>query len=51
VDPVPTARLILVEAADRLGEPESAEPRVLAIQAYADPFRKAAVIVDRLRAA
>ena len=44
VDPAPTARQVLVEAADRLGDPESADLRILAIQAYADPFGKAPAI-------
>jgi DNA-binding CsgD family transcriptional regulator len=50
VAPAPSVRRILIEAADRLGEPGSAEPRVLAIQAYADPFGKATAILARLRA-
>jgi hypothetical protein len=49
VDPAPTARRVLIEAADRLGDPESADLRILAIQAYADPFGKAPVILRRLR--
>jgi DNA-binding CsgD family transcriptional regulator len=51
VDPAPTARSVLIEAADRLGEPESADLRILAIQAYADPFGKAPAILERLREA
>ena len=51
VDPAPTARRVLIEAADRLGNPESADLRILAIQAYADPFGKAPAILRRLRAA
>jgi DNA-binding CsgD family transcriptional regulator len=51
VDPAPTARRVLIEAADRLGDPESADPRILAIQAYADPFGKAPAILERLREA
>jgi DNA-binding CsgD family transcriptional regulator len=51
VDPAPTARRVLVEAADRLGDPASATPRILAIQAYADPFGKAPAILERLREA
>jgi ATP/maltotriose-dependent transcriptional regulator MalT len=50
VAPAPSVRRTLIEAADRLGEPGSAEPRVLAIQAYADPFGKATAILARLRA-
>jgi DNA-binding CsgD family transcriptional regulator len=51
VDPAPTGRRVLVEAADRLGDPESADLRILAIQAYADPFGKAPAILERLREA
>ena len=51
VDPAPMARRVLIEAADRLGDPESADLRILAIQAYADPFGKAPAILRRLRAA
>src|SRR6266581_2409947 len=51
VDPAPTARRVLIEAADRLGDSESADLRILAIQAYADPFGKAPAILRRLRAA
>ena len=51
VDPAPIARRVLIEAADRLGDPESADLRILAIQAYADPFGKAPAILQRLRQA
>jgi len=51
VDPAPTARRVLVEATDRLGDPASADVRILAIQAYADPFGKAPAILGRLREA
>jgi DNA-binding CsgD family transcriptional regulator len=51
VDPAPAARRVLIEAADRLGDPESADLRILAIQAYADPFGKAPAILKRLREA
>jgi DNA-binding CsgD family transcriptional regulator len=51
VDPAPTARGVLIEAANRLGDPESADLRILAIQAYADPFGKAPAILERLREA
>ena len=51
VDPAPTARRVLIEAADRLGDPESAELRIVAIQAYADPFGKAPAVLERLREA
>jgi len=49
VDPAPSARRVLIEAANRLGEPESADLRILAIQAYADPLGKAPAILERLR--
>jgi DNA-binding CsgD family transcriptional regulator/tetratricopeptide (TPR) repeat protein len=51
VDPAPTARQVLIEAADRPGDPASAGLRILAIQAYADPFGKARAILERLREA
>ena len=51
VDPAPAARGVLIEAADRLGEPDSSDLRILSIQAYADPFGKAPAILQRLRAA
>ena len=51
VNPAPTVRTVLIEAADRLGEPASADLRVLAIHAYTDPFGKAPAILGRLRAA
>jgi hypothetical protein len=51
VDPAPTARQVLIKAADRLGDPASADLRILAIQAYADPFGKAPAILARLREA
>src|SRR6266487_2590201 len=51
VDPAPSARRVLIEAANRLGDPESADLRILAIQAYADPLGKAPAILERRRAA
>jgi DNA-binding CsgD family transcriptional regulator len=51
VNPAPSARRSLNEAVDRLGEPASAEPPVVAIHAYADPLGKARAILDRLHAA
>jgi DNA-binding CsgD family transcriptional regulator len=63
-DPALRARAIWIEevvqtrplgdaarAASRLGDPASADLRILAIQAYADPFGKAPAILKRLRAA
>ena len=51
VDAPPAARRMLIEAADRLGDPASADLRIMAIQAYADPFGKALAILERLRRA
>ncbi|MEV0810258.1 AAA family ATPase [Micromonospora sp. NPDC050200] len=51
VDPAPSARRVLVKAANRLGDPASADLRILAIQAYADPFGTAPAVVERVRAA
>jgi DNA-binding CsgD family transcriptional regulator len=50
-DPAPAVRRVLVEAADRLGDPASADLRILAIHAYADPFGKTPAILERLRQA
>src|SRR5918995_984123 len=50
VDPAPSARRILIEAANRLGDPASADLRILAIQAYADPLGKAPAVLERVRA-
>jgi DNA-binding CsgD family transcriptional regulator len=50
-DPAPSARSLLIDAANRLGDPESADLRILAIQAYADPFGKACAVLKRVRAA
>ena len=50
VDPGPAARRLLIEAADRLGGADAADPRVFAIHAYADPFGHAAGVLARLRA-
>ena len=41
---------MLIDAADRLGEPGSAEPRVVATHAYSDPLGKASALLARLRA-
>ncbi len=51
VDPAPSARRVLIEAANRLGDPGSADLRILAIQAYADPFGKAPAVLERVRGA
>jgi DNA-binding CsgD family transcriptional regulator len=50
-DPGPDARAVLIHAADELGDLASSDPRVLAIQAYADPFGHAAAVLPRLQAA
>ena len=51
VDPGPEARRSLVGAAHRLHDTDADDPRVLAIQAYADPFGNTPEVVRRLRAA
>jgi DNA-binding CsgD family transcriptional regulator len=51
VDPPVSARTALVEATRNLGKPRLAEPRVLAIQAYADAFGNERAILERVRAA
>jgi DNA-binding CsgD family transcriptional regulator len=51
VDPPTATRQALVKATRDLGDPRSAEPRVLAIQAYADPFGTELAVLDRVRAA
>jgi ATP/maltotriose-dependent transcriptional regulator MalT len=51
VSPTPSVRRMLIEAAEHLGDPRTAEPRVVAIHAYTDPFAKAAAILGRVRAA
>ena len=50
VDPGPVARQILIDAAHRLGGVDAADPRMLAIHAYADPFGAAPQVLARLRA-
>jgi len=51
VEPPPATRQALAKATRNLGDPRSAEPRVLAIQAYADPFGNEQAVLDRVRAA
>jgi DNA-binding CsgD family transcriptional regulator len=51
VDPPPATRQALIKATSELGDPRYAEPRVLAIQAYADPFGNEQAVLDRVRAA
>ena len=50
-DPGPAARHLLIEAAHRLGDADSDDPRVFATYAYADPFGHAPGVLTRLRAA
>jgi len=50
VDPGPAARRVLIDAARRLGGADVADPRVLAIHAYADPLGHAPEVLARLRA-
>jgi DNA-binding CsgD family transcriptional regulator len=49
-DPGPAERRILVAAASRLGDAGAADPRVVAIYAYADPVGHAPAVLARLRA-
>ncbi|MCW2983771.1 MAG: transcriptional regulator, LuxR family [Conexibacter sp.] len=50
-DPGSDARRVLIDAASRLGEGTTPDPRVLAIYAYADPFGHAPAVLERLEAA
>jgi DNA-binding CsgD family transcriptional regulator len=50
-DPGPAVRRLVVEAAARLGDARSDDPRIVAIHAYADPLRHASEVVARLREA
>lgn len=50
-DPPPAIRQALIRATSDLGDARSAEPRVLAIQAYADPLGNECTVLDRVRAA
>ena len=49
--PDPATRRLVVAAADRAGPPTAADPRLVAIHAYADSFGNAARVIDCLRAA
>jgi DNA-binding CsgD family transcriptional regulator len=51
VDPGPEVRRALIGAADRLGGADAADPRVVAVHAYADPLGHAAGALARLRRA
>ena len=49
--PDPEIRQLIVDAADRAGPPTAADPRLVSIHAYADPFPNAPKVVDCLREA
>ncbi len=49
--PEPAMRRLVVDAADRAGPPTAADPRLVAIHAYADSFGNAARVIDCLRVA
>ncbi len=42
-------RQLIVEAADRAGQPAAADPRLVSIHAYADPWANASKVLDCLR--
>jgi DNA-binding CsgD family transcriptional regulator len=48
VDPGPAARRALIDAARRLGDAASEDPRVFAVYAYADPLGHAPGVLERL---
>ena len=48
-DPGPDIRSLVIEAAARLGDADSDDPRVVAIHAYADPLGHAPEVVARLQ--
>lgn len=47
--PGPEIRGLIVDAADRAGPPAGADPRLVSIHAYADPFGNAPKVLDCLR--
>ena len=47
--PGPETRQLIVDAAERAGPPAAADPRLISIHAYADPFANAPRILDALR--
>ncbi len=51
VEPAPAARQILIDAVRRLDPRDTADTRVLAIRAYADPFGSVPDVLARLREA
>jgi DNA-binding CsgD family transcriptional regulator len=50
-NPGPEIRQPIVDAADRAGPPTAADPRLVSIHAYADPFPNASKVLDYLREA
>jgi DNA-binding CsgD family transcriptional regulator len=48
-NPAPDARQLVVDAAGRAGPPVGADPRLISIHAYADPFANASKVLDGLR--
>lgn len=49
VDPGPEVRAALIEGSRRVGDATAADPRVVAIHAYADPLGHASEVLARLR--
>jgi DNA-binding CsgD family transcriptional regulator len=48
-NPAPDIRRLVVDAADRAGPPVAADPRLISIHAYADPFANVSKVLDGLR--
>ena len=48
-NPSPDIRQLIVDAADRAGPPAAADPRLVSIHAYADPYANASKVLDCLR--
>ena len=48
VDPGSEVRQALIRASDRLGDADTPDPRVVAVHAYADPWRHAPAVLTRL---
>jgi len=49
--PGPEVRQLIVDAANRAGPPTAADPRLVSIHAYADPYPNASKVLDCLREA
>jgi DNA-binding CsgD family transcriptional regulator len=47
--PGPNTRQLVVDAANRAGQPSAADPRLVSIHAYAHPYANAAKVTDCLR--